>query len=62
VRENHPFELEVRDDGVEIPKELNISRTETPGLQFIILLVRQPNRTRTHLKILSSELKNKPTF
>jgi len=60
VRENHPFELEVRDDGVGIPKELNISRTETLELQFITLLVRQPNRT--HLKILSSELKNKPTF
>jgi two-component sensor histidine kinase len=60
VRENHPFELEVRNDGLEIPKELNISRTETLGLQFITLLVRQPNRT--HLKILSSELKNKPTF
>lgn len=60
MRKNHPFELEVRNDGVEIPKELNISRTETLGLQFITLLVRQPNRT--HLKILSSELKNKPTF
>jgi len=60
VRENHPFELEVRDDGLGIPKELNIYRTETLGLQFITLLVGQPNRT--HLKILSSELKNKPTF
>ncbi len=60
MRENHPFELEVRDDGLGIPKKLNIYRTQTLELQFIILLVRRPNRT--HLKILSSELKNKPTF
>jgi two-component sensor histidine kinase len=60
VRENHPFEFEVRDDGLGIPKELNIYRTQTLELQFITLLVRRPNRT--HFKILSSELKNKPTF
>jgi two-component sensor histidine kinase len=45
VRENHPFELEVRDDGLGIPKELNIYRTETLGLQFITLLVKQLDRS-----------------
>jgi len=45
VRENHPFELEVRDDGVRIPKELNISGTETLGLQFITLLVKRLDRS-----------------
>jgi two-component sensor histidine kinase len=45
VKVNHPFELEVRDDGVGIPEELNIYRTETLGLQFITPLVKQLDRS-----------------
>jgi two-component sensor histidine kinase len=45
VKVNHPFELEVRDDGVGIPEELNIYRTETLGLQFITPLVKKLDRS-----------------
>jgi len=66
---NGQFQLNIGDDGVGLPKDINVKNIETLGLQLVSNLVKQPegaltmdtSRKGTHYVLLFEELLNNST-